>query len=329
MEKFVTRAARLNQAYDIELIERELVCGEDDIIVKNHLIGICGSDKNFYRGHLPPQTAEFRQPPEFPFLLGHESGGTVVAVGSRVSAYQVGDKVIAFGWNNNFADYFKAKAFQLQHAPEGLDMDIVALGEPTACAMYSGLNTGVQLGDTVVVMGAGYAGQIIAQCSKQKGAYQVIVVDVLEGKLKLAKELGADVVINSVEEDPVAKVKALTGGRGADVVVEAAGTAESFNAASTMIRHNGKFVFYSWVTQPITLNISRWHDDGLEFVNTCLVHHTWQERSIWVPDTMRPIIQGMVKIKPLITREFPLADIKAGFRLADEDDTAIKIVFRP
>ena len=108
MEKFVTRAARLNKAYDIELIERELECGEDDIIVRNHMMGICGSDKSFYRGSMPPQTAEFRQPPEFPFLLGHESGGTVVAVGDRVSDYKVGDKVMAFGWNNNFADYFKS-----------------------------------------------------------------------------------------------------------------------------------------------------------------------------------------------------------------------------
>ena len=329
MEKFITRAARLNKAYDIELIERELECGEDDIIVKNHMMGICGSDKSFYRGFLPPQTAEFRQPPEFPFLLGHESGGTVAAVGSRVSDYKVGDKVMAFGWNNNFADYFKAKSFQLQPVPEGLDMDIAALGEPTACAMFSGLHTGVQLGDTVVVMGGGYAGQIIAQCSRLKGAYQVIVVDVLDGKLDLAKSLGADVVINSREEDPVAKVKALTGGRGADVVVEAAGTAESFNAASAMIRHNGKFVFYSWVTTPVNLNISRWHDDGLEFVNTCLVHHTWQERYVWVPDTLRPIIQGSVKIHPLITNEFRLETIRAGFDLADKDDAAIKIVFRP
>ncbi len=329
MEKFTTRAARLNGAYDIELIERDLVCGEDDIIVKNHLCGVCGSDKSFYRGFMPPQTAEFRQPPEFPFLLGHESGGTVVAVGSRVADYKVGDEVISFGWNNNYADYFKAKAFQLQPAPEGLDKDFAALGEPIACAMFSGLNTGVQLGDTVVVMGGGFAGQIIAQCSKLKGAYRVIVVDPLEGKLNLAKELGADCVLNPKEQDVVAEVKKMTDGVGADVVVEAAGSAASFNAASAMIKHNGKFVFYSWVTTPVTLNISRWHDDGLEFVNTCLVHHTWQQRYVWFPEVMRPVIQGSVKIRPLINAEFPLADLKAGFDYVDKDDTAIKVIFRP
>ena len=329
MEKFTTRAARLNGPYDIELIERDLVCGENDIIVKNHLCGVCGSDKSFYRGFMPPQTAEFRQPPEFPFLLGHESGGTVVAVGSRVADYKVGDEVISFGWNNNYADYFKAEAFQLQPAPKGLEKDFAALGEPIACGMFSGMNTGVQLGDTVVVMGGGFAGQIIAQCSKLKGAYQVIVVDPLEGKLNLAKELGADVVLNPKEQDVVAAVKKLTGGVGADVVVEAAGSAESFNAASAMIKHNGKFVFYSWVTTPITLNISRWHDDGLEFVNTCLVHHTWQQRYVWFPEVMRPIIQGSVKIRPLINAEFKLADLKAGFDYVDKDDTAIKVIFRP
>ncbi len=111
-------------------------------------------------------------------------------------------------------------------------------------------------------------------------------------------------------------------------MVEAAGTAESFNMASAMIRHNGKFVFYSWVTTPVTLNISRWHDDGLEFVNTCLVHHTWQERFVWVPEALRPIAQGSIKIKPLISYTFPLEEIKQGFEMADKDETAIKIVFK-
>ncbi len=329
MKKFTTRAARLNGPKDIELIERELVCGDDDIVVKNHLMGICGSDKSFYRGYLPPKTAEFRQDPSFPFLLGHESGGEVVAVGDKVADYTVGDKVIAFGWNNNYADYFMAKNFQLQPVPHGLDMDVASLGEPISCAMYSGMNSGVQLGDTVVVMGGGFAGLIIAQCAKKKGAARVVVVDVLEGKLRLARQLGADLTINTKTDDPIATIRNLTGGIGADVVVEAAGTEQSFNTASEIVKHNGKFVFYSWVTTPITLNISRWHDDGLEFINTCLVHHTWQQRFVWTPDTLRPLAQGLIDVKPLITNEFPLADIKAGFELADKDDAAVKIIFRP
>jgi len=324
-----TRAALLKGPYDIELVEKELVCGDDEILVKNHLIGICGSDKAFYRGQMPPKTAEFRQEPKFPFWLGHESGGTVVEVGSKISEFKVGDKVIAFGWCNNYADYFVAKAFQLQPALEGLDMDLLSLGEPIACAMYSGLHSGVQLGDVVVVMGGGFAGQIIAQCAKQKGADKVIVADVLDGKLELAKKLGADVTVNLKKADLKDVVFKLTGDRGADVVVEAAGGESSFNTASEIIKHNGKFVFYSWVTQPITLNISRWHDDGLEFINTCLVHHTWRERYVWTPPSLRPVAQGNVNIKPLITNEFPLSDIKAAFDLADKDDTAIKIVLRP
>ena len=110
---------------------------------------------------------------------------------------------------------------------------------------------------------------------------------------------------------------------------EVAGSAELFNAASAMIKHNDKFVFYSWVTTPITLNISRWHDDGLEFINTCLVHHIRQQRYVWFPEVMRPVEQGIIEIKPLINAEFKLADIKEGFEFVDKDDAAIKVVFRP
>lgn len=324
-----TKAALLKGPYDIELVEKELVCGDTEVIVKNHLIGICGSDKNFYRGFMPPKTAEFRQDPKFPFELGHESGGVVVEVGSKVTDYKVGDKVIAFGWNNNFSEYFKTPAWQLQPVPDGLDMDIASLGEPVACAMHSGLNCGAQLGDTVVVMGGGFAGQIIAQCAKKKGASKVVVVDVLDGKLELAKQLGADIVVNLKKQNVREFVAELTRGVGADVVVEAAGGEDSFNTASDIVKHNGKFVFYSWVTQPVTLNLSRWHDDGIEFINTCLVHHTWHHRYVWTFDALRPVQQGLIDVKSLITDEFKLDDIKAGFALADKDDAAVKIVFRP
>lgn len=250
-------------------------------------------------------------------------------MGSRVADYKVGDEAMAFGRNNNFAEYFAAKSFQFQPMPYGLDINIASLGESISCAVYSGLNGGVQLGDTVVVMGGGFAGQIIAQCARRKGAYRVIVVDVLEGRLALACRLGVDITLNPGQDDVIEAVKDLTSGLGADVMVGAAGTAESFSTTSEIIKHNGKSVFCNWVTTPVTLNISRWHDDRLEFINTCLVHHTWQQRYVWCPEALRLVAQGLVDVKPLITNEFKLDDIKAGFDLADKDDTVIKIVFRP
>lgn len=324
-----TKAAILSEPYNIYLVDRELECDDDEVIVKNHLIGICGSDKTFYRGQLPPKTSEFRQEPKFPFYLGHESGGTVVEIGSKVRDYKVGDKVIAFAWNNNLAEYFKAKDWELQPVPEGMDMDLASLGEAIGCAMYSGMNSGVQLGDTVVVMGGGFAGQIIAQCARQKGAAQVIVIDVLDGKLNLARKLGADITINATKEDAVEVVKDLTKGVGADVVVEAAGTEQSINQCTQMIKHNGKFVWYSWITTPVTLNISRWHDDGLEFINTCLVHHSHRERYVWTPNVLRPVVQGLIDVKSLITNEFKLDQIKEAFEFVDKNDAAVKVVLRP
>jgi L-iditol 2-dehydrogenase len=304
------------------LKERELSLADNEVLVETHLMGICGSDKSFFQGDLPDGVA-------LPFDLGHEAGGVVVEVGAKVRELTPGDRVICFGWHNTFADYFKAPMEALQPALPNLNMDLASLGEPIACAMYSGMNCGVQLGDTAVVYGAGFAGQIIAQVLKQKGAHRVVVVDIVDTKLELACRLGADTGINAAHEDPVEKVKELTAGVGADLVVEAAGTEEAMNQATALLRPNGTFAFYSWITQPVTLNIGRWHDDGFNFVNTCLVHHTTQERQVWTPQVLRPVALDMIKTEPLLTDEYRLGDIQEAFERAQADATAVKIILRP
>lgn len=318
----LTKAAVLTSPGKIELVERELVLGEDEVLVKCHLTGICGSDKAFYRGDLPPNIT-------LPFYIGHESGGTVVDVGAKVREYKPGDRVMVFNWCNAFAEYYKVPVTGLQPVPEGLDPDIAALGEPVACAMYSALTCGAQLGDTVVVYGMGFAGQIIAQAVKAMGAYRVVAIDVSPEKLEMAKKLGSDITINAREEDPVQIVLDLTSGQGADVVVEAAGTETSMNQATAMLKHNGILALYSWITQPVTLNISRWHDDALDIRTTCLVHHTREQRYIWTPWALRPVIQGKIDIHSLITHEFSLDQIDKAFEIATQDPAAIKVVVRP
>lgn len=316
-----TRATRLAAPGTIVLAERELTVGPDEVLVKGHLSGICGSDKAMYRGDIPDKIT-------LPLWIGHESGGTVVEIGARVREYAPGDRVMVFNWCNTFADYYTVPVSGLQPVPGGLDMDLASLGEPIACAMYSALTCGAQLGDVVVVYGMGFAGSIIAQAVKRMGAHTVVAVDVAEHKLAVARRLGSDVAINAKTEDPVRAVRDLTHGRGADVVVEAAGSEASMNQATAMLKHNGILALYSWITRPVTLNIGRWHDDGLQIRTTGLVHHTEQERVIWTPWALRPVAQGLVDVRSLITHEFPLAKVAEAFEVADRDPAAIKVIVR-
>ena len=324
--------AYLSGVRKIEMREREITLQDDEILVKTHLAGICGTDKNFYEGIFPRidgLDTETRKDLSQPFFFGHEGGGTVVETGTKVSAFHVGDKVISFAWIDTFAEYFKARANDLEAVPGGMDMDLACLGEPIGCAVFSGLRSNVQLGDTVAVFGMGFAGQIIAQVLKKKGAYQVIAIDVVDGKLKLADALGADVAINAANTNPVEAILDLTHGRGVDVAVEMAGTQEAVNQCTASVRHNGTLVFYSWITRNVSLNISRWHNNSLHIINTGLVHHSLQERQLWTPEALRPVIQGQLDLMPLITHRFALDNIGAAFETARTDPGAIKVVLEP
>jgi threonine dehydrogenase-like Zn-dependent dehydrogenase len=316
----------------IEVRERELTIGPDEVLVKTHLAGVCGSDKNLYNGIIPPSgglNTEMRTAFSYPYFIGHEGGGTVAAVGERVRDLSVGDRVIAFAWIETISEYFKGREEDLQKVPEGMEMDLACLGEPIGCAVFSGLMSKIQFGDVVAVFGMGFAGQIMAQVAKAKGAWKVIGVDVVDGKLALAKTLGLDHAVNGAKKDPLKTVMEITGGLGADVVVDMAGSADSVNLCTTAVRHNGIMVFYSWITQDITVNISRWHNNSLEVINTGLVHHGIKQRSLWTPLALRPVLQHQLAIEPLITHRFPISRVAEAFDVAANDPAAIKVVIEP
>lgn len=326
------RSASLTAVDQVELRERDLEIGPYEVLVKTHLAGICGQDKNLYHGLIPPSgglNTEMRKAFAYPYFIGHEGGGMVAAVGEKVRDFRVGDRVIAFGWIETISDYFKGNEEDLEKVPEGMDMDLASLGEPIGCAVFSGLMSNIQLGDVVAVYGMGFAGQIMAQVAKAKGAYRVIGVDVVDGKLELAKKLGLDHAVNGAKEDPLQAVMDLTNGRGADVVVDMAGSAESVNLCSASVKHNGIMVFYSWITQDITVNISRWHNNSLEVINTGLVHHGIKQRTLWTPLALRPVLLGQLAIEPLITHRFPLSRVSEAFAAAANDPAAIKVVLDP
>lgn len=316
----------------IEVCQRELTPKDDDIVVKTHAAGICGTDKNLFNRVLPPSgglNSEMKTDFAYPYFFGHEGGGTVVEVGRNVRRFKTGDKVMAFAWVETYSDYFVAREDDLEPVPDSLDMDLASLGEPIGCAVFSGLCSKVQLGDTVAVVGMGFAGQVIAQVVKKMGAFQVVGIDVVDEKLELAKTLGLDHAVNSSKTDPLSAILDLTGGEGADVMVEVAGTAEAVQLCNDAVKHNGVLVFYSWITRDVTLNISRWHDNSLEIVNTGLVHHGVLQRHVWVPKAIRPVLRGQVDIRPLITNTYPLSELDKAMQTANEDPAAVKVLVYP
>ena len=162
----IINSACLTGIREIEVRKRELHLSDDDVLVKTHAAGICGQDKNLYNGIIPPSgglNTEMKSVFAYPYFYGHEAGGTVVEVGRNVRNYKPGDKVMAFAWVETYSDYFKAREDELEPVPEGLSLDLASLGEPTGCAVFSGLCSQIQLGDSVAVIGMGFAGQVFAQ----------------------------------------------------------------------------------------------------------------------------------------------------------------------
>ncbi|MEW6662505.1 MAG: zinc-dependent alcohol dehydrogenase [Bacillota bacterium] len=317
-----TRMALLEGPGKLSLVEKNLILNDDEVLVRTFQSSICGTDKMYYRGEMPPSEG-------YPLFIGHEGGGVVEAVGSKVQDYQVGDLVMSFSRSCTFADYFKTKPINLQPVPEGLDMRVASLGEPLACAMHSVLESGVQLGDTVAVVGVGFAGQVMLQGARKKGATKVIAIDIWDSKLALAKKLGADVAVNAKKEDVYQTIMGLTEGIGVDVVFEAAGAQEGLNICSSILRHNGHLVLYSWLTQPVTLNMHRWHQNSFKIITTTLVHHTKYERLVWAEKALRPFQQNLIEVEPLISAEYKLEDIKEAFEEAQRNEAHIKIIIKP
>lgn len=307
----------------VELVEPNLPePAEGEVLVKTYQSSICGTDRNIYNGLLPPGL-------KFPINnLGHEGGGTVVEVGKGVRKYRVGDKVMSCKNNGTFADYFLALEENLHPIPAEMDLELGSLGEPLACVMYSIFNSGVQLGDNVAIVGLGFAGQIMVQGARKKGATKVIGIEPLVGKREIAQKLGADHVFDPHDPDAEKMIMELTNNKGVDVVFEAAGTEDSMNLATRILRKNGTLVLYSWVMEPVHLHISRWHDDGLSIRTTCVMHvNTPYERFAWFDRLLAPYWKGLIQVKPLLSGPFSLKEIGQAFAAANRPD-AIKVLIR-
>ena len=254
------------------------------------------------------------------------SGGGKVSVGDRVGSFVF----------PTYTDYWVTDIAQVQPIPEGVSFEVGCLYEALVCAAWAARRLGVRLGDTVAVVGAGFAGNILLQGAIKAGASTVIAVDVVDGKLMLAKKLGANVTINAREQNPVEVVNELTHGEGVDVAVDAVGgTGIGLVQALGLVAHNGILALYGDNYAPIReFCFHRFHEDGLEVRNLNAMHYTKLQAIENAREAYRAVDRGVFNMDIIFEHSdrYPLdriADVFAKEAESLDEQRSLKTLIMP
>jgi L-iditol 2-dehydrogenase len=303
--------------------------GRGEVIVKVEAALTCGTDlKGYLRGH------RLFTPP-MPF--GHEFAGLISAVGASVAGWREGDAVTAansapcnacfycrrgqqqlcddldnrFNWGA-FAEYIRVPAHivaqNMRRVPQALPFAQAALIEPLACALHGIRDAEIQLGDTVAIIGAGAQGLMQVQLARARGAAQVIAIGRAHGRLVRARQLGAHATISTLDTDAVARLHELTDGRGADVVIEAAGSAATWQMALALTRPGGTAIMFSGLPggAEVPFDATRLHYREIT-VKGCF-HHTPR----LAEQALELLAAGVVDAGALIDGQIALEQVEDG-----------------
>jgi L-iditol 2-dehydrogenase len=304
---------------------------EDEALVKVHAVGICHTD-------LMVLTGVNIVPVPFPFVGGHEWAGEIIAVGKKAATFKVGDRVVGEGnsgcgsckicqdghedycavapvqrginTDGSFAEYYKLPSRLLHKIPDGMDWVTASLIEPFSVA-YNGIYGigGCDGGDTVVILGGGSIGLCAVAAAKAMGA-RVILSEPQEYRRAFGRKLGADHLFDPMKDDVAARVKALTDGFGADLVVEASGNINSMKQTADIVRNNGRISYIGVnVGQEIPFEIGKIQMGGIRAQGFLGSPGVWGR----VIDFLR---QTRLEITALSTHRFPLTKIEEAFAFA-------------
>ncbi len=319
--------------YRLERLERPRA-GPGEAVIRIDAAGICGSDGKCYGG-----AEMFKGWLKTPVIPGHEFFGTVVELGEGAGekwGIRAGDKVIAeqiypcdrcrfcqrgqywmcevhdmYGFqdycNGGWAEFMKLGPRSRVHKmPADISRENGVLVEPLACAIHAVERGEIQLGDTVVLAGAGTLGLLMLQIIKLKNPGLIVVTDAKPERLEKAKALGAHVTLDVRQKDVVAEVKKLTGGYGTDVFIEASGYAPAVVQGMDMLRKLGTFVAFGVFGEKATADWSIIGDrKELNIHGSHLGPYCY-------PRAIDYLHRGIVKWEPLVTTRMPLGDFQKG-----------------
>ncbi|HUQ93443.1 MAG TPA: galactitol-1-phosphate 5-dehydrogenase [Bryobacteraceae bacterium] len=342
------KALLLKQYMELEYTDMpEPRIGDEDVLVKVRACGICGSDIHGLDG------SSGRRIP--PLIMGHEAAGSIAQVGKNVKDWKEGDRVTFdsmvscgkchfcrkgqvnlcenrqvlgvscgdYRRHGAFAEYVSVPQNILYRMPDNLKFEHAAMIEPVSVAVHAVELTPIEMGDTAVVVGSGMIGLLTIQAAKVAGATRVFAVDLDDVKLALARELGADETFNPKNCDVVREIQARTGGRGADVVLEAVGATEPIQTAIAVVRKGGTVTLIGNITPKIELNLQQVVTREIRLQGTCGSCGEY-------PACIDLLSRGLIKVDPFISARVPLSDGAEWFnKLYHHEPNLMKVILQP
>ena len=279
----------------------------DEILVRVAACGVCTSELDVWEGKAGSQT--------YPRYPGHEVSGVVAEVGSNVQGFAPGDRVAVLAPGRGFAEYVVVKSSHCFSAGD-LPLDL-ALAEPLACAVNTVELANISLSDDVVIIGAGFMGNLVQKLVAMQGPRRLIVADTRPDALERALRLGATHVVNVAQDSLPDAVKALTDGRGADVAFEVVGAQAPLGMLGDVTRMSGKVVIVGYHQgEPRHIPLGYWNWMAFQILNAHFREESTILRGMRIG--MRLLISGRLSLEDLVTHRFGLKDIGAAFRTAHE-----------
>lgn len=301
-----TRQAVLVEPRHYEIRETEVAPGDNEVLVKTEGCGMCTSELWGWMGIKG----------NYPAAMGHEGYGVVVELGGAVSRVKVGDRVTGLGMRS-YADYFtQPEGYTMVLRPD-LDQKHVP-GESLYCVHNVVRAAHPTVGDCLVIVGVGPMGQWALQALAGPTLMAAIAIDLEDNKLEAASAHGATHTINPAREDPVERLREITGGRLADVIVEGTGAQAGVELAIKLLRPgNPRLVIMSSFKYPIEIDILQLCGVAAEVIHA----HPGirRDREDGVRRTEVLINNGVFKTDHLITHRYPLEDIQAAFELFENN----------
>ncbi|MFQ5712095.1 MAG: zinc-binding dehydrogenase, partial [Candidatus Geothermarchaeales archaeon] len=228
-----------------------------------------------------------------------------------------------------YAEYIKVPSaivrYNTQVLPKHLAYEEAAMAEPLGCVIHGARRAGVKMGDTVVLIGSGPIGIMHMQVAKIRGAERVVMIDPVDERLEVAEKMGADETINPRREKPVERVKQLTGGRGADVVIEAVGLPETWEQALEMVKKGGTVLEFGGCPPGTRVGLEA---DLLHYGEVALLG-AFHAKPHDFEVALSLIASGAVRVKPLITREMGLGEVEEALRILSTSKKDLKIAIIP